>query len=288
MIIMVRVRVWLSLLATTILFVSVAFWPSGAAADTWYVRVDGTGDAPTIQAAIDSAAVGDSIVVAPGIYELAGGIDMKNKGLTLVSEMGPHQTILVPKPGSQPLVAIDCFALTRTAWVVGFWFKNFVFGTQINAGTLLIRDCDELYVRNNVFTNCAPSAVQVTTPSFVRLENNTFTGNAIGIDGAGLDGVIRDNIVWDDVDLFAGAIIFCNDFLDLSQVPETSRLINFQLDPMFCDEAGLDLRLQPSSPCIPNNSPLSLCTIVLGALPVGCTVPTERETWGGIKSRYVE
>jgi hypothetical protein len=42
--------------------------PPVATAATWHVLPDGTGDAPTIQAAVDSSASGDSILVAAGTY----------------------------------------------------------------------------------------------------------------------------------------------------------------------------------------------------------------------------
>ena len=49
------------------------FWPIGAFSRTWYVRNDGTGDAPTIQAAVDSASSGDTVLVGPGTYSSANG-----------------------------------------------------------------------------------------------------------------------------------------------------------------------------------------------------------------------
>jgi hypothetical protein len=78
---------------------------SRARANTWNVTPDGGGDAPTIQAAIDAASAGDSIVLASGTYTWTAqggdhvglpGPSMVNmrSGLTLRSESGPELTIL--------------------------------------------------------------------------------------------------------------------------------------------------------------------------------------------------
>ena len=66
--------------------------PTPCLAGTWHVLVDGTGDAPTIQAGIDSAAVGDTVLVGPGTYHEV--IDFLGKNVVVKSSSGPEVTIL--------------------------------------------------------------------------------------------------------------------------------------------------------------------------------------------------
>jgi hypothetical protein len=74
---------------------------SAAAARTWYVVNDGTGDAPTIQAGIDSAASGDTVLVAPGTYDSGftawgepGYRILLTSPVHLMSECGAASTVL--------------------------------------------------------------------------------------------------------------------------------------------------------------------------------------------------
>ncbi len=62
----------------------------------WRVNASGTGDAPTIQAAIDSAAYSDTVLVESGVYIGSGNRDIspRGKAVVVVSEMGPDQTVL--------------------------------------------------------------------------------------------------------------------------------------------------------------------------------------------------
>lgn len=87
----------LTLLATT------------ATARTWYILPDSTGDAPTIQAGIDSAVAGDTVLVADGTYMDLGNrdLDFHDKPIVVRSENGPGFTI------------VDCDSSGR-----GFYFHS--------------------------------------------------------------------------------------------------------------------------------------------------------------------
>ena len=56
------------LLAGALIAWALVSLPVGLAARTWYIKADGTGDAPTIQAGVDSAAAGDTVLVGAGTY----------------------------------------------------------------------------------------------------------------------------------------------------------------------------------------------------------------------------
>jgi hypothetical protein len=65
---------------------------SSAEARTWHVFEDGSGDAPTIHAAIDSSTSGDVVLVSPGTY--FEHIEFSGKDIRLVSATGPESTII--------------------------------------------------------------------------------------------------------------------------------------------------------------------------------------------------
>jgi len=68
---------------------------------TWHIRPDGTGDAPTIQAAVDSAGAGDTILLADGTFRGPGNRDVViEKSLTIRSESGDPTTCVIDCQGT--------------------------------------------------------------------------------------------------------------------------------------------------------------------------------------------
>jgi hypothetical protein len=59
---------------------------------TWNVFNDGSGDAPFVGAAIDSAADGDTILVWPGTYAEERPLAISDKSLAMISANGPYET----------------------------------------------------------------------------------------------------------------------------------------------------------------------------------------------------
>jgi hypothetical protein len=261
-------------------------WPSVSVSRTWYVRVDGTGDAPTIQAGIDSAVAGDIVLVGSGTYQIDTHIRMKN-GITVMSESGPHQTKVMPVPGKNPVCAFSFFDLDGggTTVVDGFWVEGFLEYPEWTgpAYGFLFAVCGSTIARNNVIVGNGVGVTASATGT-VDIRNNTIVGNGIGIEveESPVYFLCYYNIIWDRI---AGIGNYCfNDVLNIEDPP--GGCVNFSQDPDFCGPMADNYFLQSDSPCAPGNSPWPTVGLI-GALPVACgTVKVETTTWGAIKENY--
>jgi len=66
--------------------------PLPATGRTWHILEDGSGDAPTIQAGIDSSAVGDTVLVGAGTYP--ENISFLGKDICVKGSTGPALTVI--------------------------------------------------------------------------------------------------------------------------------------------------------------------------------------------------
>jgi hypothetical protein len=280
-------------LRLVIAVLAILFGAAGAAdARTWYVKNDGSGDAPTIQAAVDSAVSGDSVLVGAGTYELAGEIRMK-AGISLVSEYGAIETRLVPMDYWFPLCAIICRDLVEDTEICGFWIDGFIWASG-GEGAVSVRTCRILHIHDNVFTGNVDAGISIFSDgeSIVWIDHNTFVTDrpyAYAIIGGGNAGILENNIIWGvahSIHWFYS--ITCNCMMDKTDT-QGWESFNLDMDPQFCGTAeSWNLFLQSDSPCAPGNTPepLENCGL-MGALPVGCgTAPVKRSTWGQIKNLY--
>ena len=178
-----------AILAAVILSV----FPRPGHSRTWHVKVDGSGDVPTIQAAVDAAGMDDSILVGPGTYNWFNqgtgddyGMIRMMRGapaLTIVSEMGAEATILDAVglgrvffyqgyyPGEPGGLTLDGFTLTR----------GMPSGTQYIVGGGFTAHLSSPIVRNCIFTsNYADQggAFWYGGHGGPRVENCVFIGNS--------------------------------------------------------------------------------------------------------------
>jgi hypothetical protein len=268
---------------------------STASARTWYIRVDGGGNAPTIQAGIDSAVSGDVVLVGPGTYAITTPIEMKS-GIVLQSEQGPSST-MIKKDSSE--WSVYCGIQMRNvanSEVHGFWIKPFY---GMGGSCLEIWDSNTIIVADNILESSTWS-LYLYYSDYVYVHNNLIMGeggSAAGVgvtvwpDPVGAERIeIRHNIIVNRVDCNGDPYIstVCNDILGNPGCINMAH--NFALDPQFCGVSGaMNYYLQSDSPCAPGNDPVDGYCGPIGPLPVGCgTVDVEKKSWGEIKTLYQE
>jgi hypothetical protein len=121
--------------------------PLSAHAATFAVPTDAY---PTIQSAIDAAADGDEVVVAPGTYQV--NLFISNKSITLRSEAGRAATILDGGAAGSVITASGNDAKFVKPTIQGFTIQN---GSSSWGGGIYAHDDIQLFVRDCLVTRNA-------------------------------------------------------------------------------------------------------------------------------------
>lgn len=276
------------------------------------------GDYLTIQDGIDAASVGDTVLVADGIYWGPGNYDLNFLGKDLVcrSENGPEHTIIDAYPGrgfrlgngETEASVIEGFTITRG------WTELPGAGIYLTGVSTRIINC--LIVGNEAGGTGAARGGGIACGGGCQsaLIRCTITGNVSFPDQGPCPGglycynstVVLDRCAfWDnhmeDIRLegasTATVVCCCVDPEKLYVDGEGEFVFegeNVFTDPLFCDPQPYvppweadpadpeDYKLWNDSPCLPGVSP---CGALIGALPIGCpasSVPPETRLVGSV------
>lgn len=306
----------------SIIIVVVSLLQSVGYSKIWYVKPDQTGDAPTIQAAIDSALAGDTVLVASGTYIQPAITFWEKDSLTVMSENGPEGTIL----------GVDGYTLIMLANHARYLvIKGFTFENSLRRG-LGIDWCLHVIVEENIFKNNQDDAILISASGYITIRYNLIHSNLNGIfcidasndivianntisysvgtendNGIGIyldpvgSYVILNNIITNNnYGVFSSAIdiyFLCNNVFDnninyyLEYLSNPTGVNgNISCPPQFCGvnpQESENFYLQSDSPCAPGNHPDGYPCGVIGKYPVNCgTNALETRSWGNIKKKF--
>ncbi len=288
---------------------------SEAEARTWYITVAGDGDAPTINAAMDSCSGGDTILVQSGTHVLEAPvfppytterlfimgetddppaiIDCSNSTVGFVYSGGIHdlKQLIIQNAGGA--------AININLYSVG-WIRisDNIIRNNDQYGILITQSSCDIHIFNNlIYSNNSGIASLESMGMWVWA--NTFadhtgtTGTALYIDSYTYTNTIEANIFYDNTNLLEGMpsnLIFkCNDLYNNDNGEDQFLGIdkNIGVDPQFCSETPYidgNFYLQSDSPLLYTNHHDEECRDIGARLSNCGTVATETSSWGRIKA----
>jgi hypothetical protein len=237
---------------------------------TWRVNTAGTGDAPTLHAAMDSAVAYDVVIAEAGEYNLGNTLFIPQR-VELIGEAGPAETLLY---------GVDVMTSLYTVHMPGAKLT----GVYVRGSTAAIMAYGGCTIQN-----CIIEATYVDGWPLEGYDMNLNNCLVLGRFVAATADFVYCIISSDLGSMAIGSMLWeCDVLGEVDPAIDASAAQgNFSLDPRFCGIPGSgNYFLQSNSPCLPENNPYGV-PILVGPLPAGCgTVATEQQTWGGIKNLY--
>jgi hypothetical protein len=168
-------------------------------------------DQPTIQSAINVADIGDTVLVAPGIY--VENINFRGKAITVRSESRPQDTII--DGGNANSVVSFTSGERRDSVLNGFTLQNGIRLQGLTEGGGIMVVGSSPTITNNVIRNnhsCGGAGIGIASGSPL-IQLNTITGNVnnlcvggvgVGISVRGASSAeILDNVISDNASSFS-------------------------------------------------------------------------------------
>jgi hypothetical protein len=179
-----------------VLLIAFLILPSMASSKTWLILEDGSGDAPTVQAGIDSAGVGDTVLVMPGRY--MENIVFLGKEIVVKSQNGPEMTTLDGSSAVSAVVIISSYEGEGTV-LEGFTVtggRGILRGGSRDGGGIYCHTSSPTIKNNIIMGNEAdwgggmhagePFASGEDSLPVLRVEDNVFESNHADRGGGGL------------------------------------------------------------------------------------------------------
>ena len=141
------------------------------------------GDFGTIQAAVDAAGDGDTVVVEPGTYRES--VMLRSN---LVLRGRETARTLLEGNGQEPAITVSGVSGVR---ISNFTFIGLADGVRLSGVA-------DVTIANNVFVDSEGVAVDVLDQSGAQVVNNTFVGNATALRRTHSGVGIRNNIFYDN------------------------------------------------------------------------------------------
>ena len=250
----------------------------------WNLNAAGTGDAATIQAAIDGAAAGDQIVLSSGVYTGVGNrdINFKEKPVVITREFDTSTVVIDCQYAGRAFLlnsgetsgskiiglrishgrgSFDGGAIMCTAGASPEIIDCFIDScSMIGPGfAVAFRDTCKGLVKGCTIINCG-GGVSLWHTCISRVENSLVAYNILG-------GIYYDGT--------NGSLVSCSDVFGNTggDYPGTYSFQgqngSISLDPMFCDATAGDFTVNYLSPC---NGTNNSCSVWIGSTRVGCPV----------------